>query len=573
MDESSSASVPASDAELINTIRSGDPGAPALLRRRHAAAARSVAGQLLGGGQVLGGQSAADDVAASAFTQVIDAIRRGGGPTDAFRPYLLTAVRRAARDSQSGHQPEIPADEQQIPDPGQPFDPAAAGHEAAPLVAAFLSLPERWRAVLWHTEIERAAPPEVAPLLGLPAAGVTELAGRAADGLRQAYRQLQSADASHQHADLADIGAALRGTVAPVVLGDATAAYLARPAGSPASRGSPASPGSLASPGSAHSPGSLRLPGSSHSLRSPGAGRAALRNVTAAGTEVASLPGKLRRSTPRPHALAAGALLATFGVAAYVLTPGTGTVLVTAAGQSTAPGQRVASGQRAAAIALGTLVLPASAQAPARRPVKPPASGHRATSSRQPPEAAAPVALPAPGLPPAQRPRTHPLAKPPAQRPPAQPTAKPPVQRSPAQPSATAPNPALAAGRHVPGGDWTAGFLPASAAVRATCSRPMRGTVTGMPADSAHSAGTGGCGRFRQSGEHGTESRRAGLPGWREASGQQATPQWPAWHVRPGQLPAWQGTQWHAPSSHGGPWHLPPWPGQGARRQGWPGNG
>src|ERR1022692_4974035 len=88
MDESSRANVAASDAELLNTIRSGGTVAPALLRGRHAAAARGLAGQLVSG------QAAADDVAASAFAQVLDAVRRGGGPTDAFRPYLLTAVRR-----------------------------------------------------------------------------------------------------------------------------------------------------------------------------------------------------------------------------------------------------------------------------------------------------------------------------------------------------------------------------------------------------------------------------------------------------------------------------------------------
>jgi DNA-directed RNA polymerase specialized sigma24 family protein len=125
MDESSSANVPASDAELLNTIRSGGTGAPALLRGRHATAARTLAGQLVSG------QAAADDVAARAFAQVLDAIRRGGGPTDAFRPYLLTAIRRAADGSRGNANAEIPTDEQQITDPGQPFARAAAGREAA----------------------------------------------------------------------------------------------------------------------------------------------------------------------------------------------------------------------------------------------------------------------------------------------------------------------------------------------------------------------------------------------------------------------------------------------------------
>ena len=111
MDESSSVSVPASDAELLNTIRSGDHGAYGMLRARHATAARRLASQLVTG------PTAADDVVASAFTTVLDAIGRGGGPTDAFRPYLLTAVRQAASGSDSGSG-QIPGDGQIPGSPG-----------------------------------------------------------------------------------------------------------------------------------------------------------------------------------------------------------------------------------------------------------------------------------------------------------------------------------------------------------------------------------------------------------------------------------------------------------------------
>jgi DNA-directed RNA polymerase specialized sigma24 family protein len=221
MTEASGASVPGSDAELLNTIRSGDAGPFELLRARHAAAARYLAGH------VVREPAAADAVVDVAFAQVLDAIRRGGGPTDAFRPYLLTAVRRAAREGGAGGAP-IPTDEQQIPDPGQLLiDPAVASLEGSPAVPAFLSLPERWRAVLWHTEIEGATPAEAAPLLGLSAASVTELADRARDGLARAHLRLRLAAGEHEPAALADVGATLRQTVAPIVLGSAAAAYLA----------------------------------------------------------------------------------------------------------------------------------------------------------------------------------------------------------------------------------------------------------------------------------------------------------------------------------------------------------
>jgi RNA polymerase sigma factor (sigma-70 family) len=458
MDEASSVSVPASDAELLNTIRSGDPGAHALLRRRHRAAARRLAGQLVSG------PAAADDLVASVFTRVLDAIRRGGGPTDAFRPYLLTAVRRAARDSFGGDPAEIPTDEQRISDPGQPFDPAAAGPQAAPLIAAFVSLPERWRAVLWHTEIERAAPSEVAPLLALNARGVTELAARARDGLHQAYLQLQAADAGCEYADIADIGAALRGTVAPMVLGDAAAAYLARPAGS---AGSPSSAGS------------------------PGAGKAALRDITA-GTAVTWPPSKLRRSSPR-RALAACALLAIFGIAAYAvaLRPG--------AGPATASGSQTAAG------ALGPPTLPAPTAAPTRRPVRPPAARNRDSSLHQPPPAAA-GASPTPGTP-TEQPRPQP-------RP---------------QPLAAPPNPALMTGWHAPGvRGWNC--IPAA-------DGPACVHVPIAAADRSSGFRAGG-----------------GAPGWRETSGQQATRQWPSWHAPTRQYPSWHAPTRPGQGAHGRGW-------------------
>jgi DNA-directed RNA polymerase specialized sigma24 family protein len=43
-------------------------------------------------------------------------------------------------------------------------------------------LPERWQAVLWHTEIEGSRPAEVASLLGLTANGVAALGYRAREG-------------------------------------------------------------------------------------------------------------------------------------------------------------------------------------------------------------------------------------------------------------------------------------------------------------------------------------------------------------------------------------------------------
>jgi RNA polymerase sigma factor (sigma-70 family) len=253
-----------SDADLITAIRSGDMSAYGELYRRHVAAAQGLARQLVRG------PAEVDDVVAETFSKVLDLMRRGGGPQDAFRPYLLTAVRRVAYDRFRGERRNVTTDEIEAFDPGQPFiDPAVAGLERSLIAKAFLSLPERWRAVLWHTEIEGAKPADVAPLLGLTANGVAALAYRAREGLRQAYLQMHLSGVARQecrpvveklgayvrgglsareakavsahlddcadcravYAELADVNVALRGIVAPIFLGPAVAAYLAAVSG------------------------------------------------------------------------------------------------------------------------------------------------------------------------------------------------------------------------------------------------------------------------------------------------------------------------------------------------------
>jgi len=249
---------------LITATRTGDAAAYDTLYRRHAPAARTLARQLVHG------QAEADDAVAETFARILDLLRRGGGPEGAFRPYLLTAVRRAAYDRHRAERRQIVTDEMESFDPGVPFaDPAVAALERTMIARAFAALPERWQAVLWHTEIEGARPAEVATLLGLTANGVAALAYRAREGLRQAYLQMhlsgeareecrpvaaklgpyvrgglakrdaamvaghldQCAECRRIYAELGDVNVALKAIVAPVVLGPAVGAYLAAAAG------------------------------------------------------------------------------------------------------------------------------------------------------------------------------------------------------------------------------------------------------------------------------------------------------------------------------------------------------
>ncbi|MFF4620276.1 sigma-70 family RNA polymerase sigma factor [Nonomuraea jabiensis] len=175
---------PQSDAELLQAVREGNAAAYGQLYERHVAAARALARQLVRRAEV-------EDVVAESFTKILDLVGRGGGPESGFRTYLLTVVRRTVHDRSRVESRQVATGEIEEYDPGVPFvDPALVGLEKSLIAKAFLSLPERWRAVLWHIEVERRRPAEVAPLLGLSPNGVAALAYRAREGLRQAYLQM-----------------------------------------------------------------------------------------------------------------------------------------------------------------------------------------------------------------------------------------------------------------------------------------------------------------------------------------------------------------------------------------------
>lgn len=171
-----------SDAELITAARAGDEQAYAELYRRHVAAALRFARSLTGNA------ADADDLVAEAFTRVLSALRGGNGPAEAFRPYLLSAVRNAFYDNARRSLREHPVEELTPIAPGVPFvDPAAAADERRLIATAFQALPERWQLVLWHTEVEGEQPADIAPLLGISANAVAALAYRAREGLRERY--------------------------------------------------------------------------------------------------------------------------------------------------------------------------------------------------------------------------------------------------------------------------------------------------------------------------------------------------------------------------------------------------
>ncbi|MFE9766593.1 sigma-70 family RNA polymerase sigma factor [Streptomyces sp. NPDC005808] len=196
--DQSSIDLPSSDADLIARMRAGDDTAYEGLYRRHAEAVRRYARTCCRDTHT------ADDLTAEVFARMLQAVRGGSGPEHAVRAYLLTTVRRVAANwTKTAKREQLVEDfavfaaQAARGSEGSDNDTLDLGadvramHEAEQSMAmqAFRSLPERWQAVLWHTEVEDESPSDVATLFGLDANGTRVLASRAREGLKQAYLQ------------------------------------------------------------------------------------------------------------------------------------------------------------------------------------------------------------------------------------------------------------------------------------------------------------------------------------------------------------------------------------------------
>jgi RNA polymerase sigma factor (sigma-70 family) len=131
---------------------------------------------------------AADDIVAEAFARVLARQAAGGGPSGAFRPYLLAAVRNLARDWQAERRRTVPLDPRAARVPGA-GELVVLAEEQRMTRRAFGSLPARWRAVLWQTEVEGRTPAELGQSSGMSANAVAALAWRARAGLAVAWQR------------------------------------------------------------------------------------------------------------------------------------------------------------------------------------------------------------------------------------------------------------------------------------------------------------------------------------------------------------------------------------------------
>jgi len=171
------------DNELIVATRAGDPDAYGQLWKRHYCAAKHAA---------ISATSTfdPDDLAQEAFAAVYLSILKNGGPTTAFRAYLLATVRntacswgRAKREHASGYLIE------ELADPMTLEYGSDRELERSLTRDAFRALPERWQQVLWYTEVEGLRLTTVAEKLGIRPGAASQLALRAREGLREAWVQ------------------------------------------------------------------------------------------------------------------------------------------------------------------------------------------------------------------------------------------------------------------------------------------------------------------------------------------------------------------------------------------------
>ena len=175
-----------SDADLAARAAAGDREAFEELYRRHSRTAMRVAYR------VTGNIHDASDAVSDAFARVMQALPAGRlAEPNRFRSYLLTSTRHAAVDVLRRAGRAVPSG-----DDAEPAQTAAGPPEVlidradnALVAAAFRALPERWRSVLWLTEVEGIPAREAAGMLGVSANGVAQLAVRARAGLRERYLQ------------------------------------------------------------------------------------------------------------------------------------------------------------------------------------------------------------------------------------------------------------------------------------------------------------------------------------------------------------------------------------------------
>lgn len=210
-----------SDEALVEATRGGRLDTFHKLYERHAPTAWRTALA------ITGNVHDAADAVAEAFSRVLWAVPAGQLDDAAcFRPYLLTATRNSALDILRHHARVKSTDDTSALDQpvftSGPSEQVVASADASMVAAAFAALPERWRTVLWLTEVEGCTPTDAASALHTSPNAVAQLGVRARAGLRRQFIQ------AHLHSDAAQGCRSTVKTLGPYVAGSLSAKATAR---------------------------------------------------------------------------------------------------------------------------------------------------------------------------------------------------------------------------------------------------------------------------------------------------------------------------------------------------------
>jgi DNA-directed RNA polymerase specialized sigma24 family protein len=174
-----------SEADMVRSAARADREAFDELYRRH----HQVTWRLA---QAVAESGAAADTVAEGFSQALRNVRRQRSLAERpFRPQVLAATYRAGVEATRD-------------DRGRP-----AGSDApSAVMAAFRSLPDRWRAALWLADVEHLSADGVAAVLGVSAAVASQLADRGRQGLLTRFSQVGVVRPDHLDEVLRPIAAA-----------------------------------------------------------------------------------------------------------------------------------------------------------------------------------------------------------------------------------------------------------------------------------------------------------------------------------------------------------------------------
>jgi DNA-directed RNA polymerase specialized sigma24 family protein len=156
------------EQDLIERARGGDRSAFVEIVRREVPAAWRLAVA------VTRSPTSAGPAVARAIAKVVGAGAPGTDPRASLRPRILAATRQAALDGDGTSTPLLHA------------LPSGAAYDSVTM-QAYRGLPERWRAVLWLTDVERLQLVDAAAALDLSQPATADLAERARAGLRERF--------------------------------------------------------------------------------------------------------------------------------------------------------------------------------------------------------------------------------------------------------------------------------------------------------------------------------------------------------------------------------------------------